>query len=304
MSAAPTASPARRGAVATGGGVKISCIERNLDGAGVPVLLVHGLASNAHLWDGVASHLAATGHPVVAVDQRGHGQSDKPGDGYDFATLTDDLMAVLGHYGWSHSTGDGQASSRAPLAAGQSWGANVVLELAIRHPGALSAIALVDGGTRDLADGFADWATAEAALAPPPLAGMQASLFESYIRNAHPDWPEDGVEGTLANMEFLPDGTIRPWLSRDDHMKILRHLWEHRPSTRFVAVPVPVVIIPAEDESNQRWMHGKRDSVERAAKSIERSLVRWIPGDHDLHAQHPDTVAGLLDEATRPGFFE
>ena len=35
-----------------------------------PFLLVHGLSSNARLWDGVARRLAAAGHEVVAVAQR------------------------------------------------------------------------------------------------------------------------------------------------------------------------------------------------------------------------------------------
>ena len=290
----------RRVSVTTDTGVAISCIERSLEGTAVPVLLVHGLASNARLWDGVSERLSSMGHPVVAVDQRGHGRSDKPGDGYDFATLTDDLLSVLRHYGWTAGADDG-TPSRVPVVAGQSWGANVVLELAARHPHAVTAIALVDGGTRDLTDGFADWPTAEAVLAPPPLAGMPASRFESLIRGAHPDWPDEGIRGTLENMEVMPDGSIRPWLSREDHMKILRHLWEHKPSTRFAEVTVPVVIIPAEDQSNQRWMQGKRDSVERAAKTIPNALVRWIPGDHDLHAQHPELVAELLDGAARGG---
>ncbi|HVA76015.1 MAG TPA: alpha/beta hydrolase [Acidimicrobiales bacterium] len=292
MSTSPAPVPARRETIAGTGGVNLSCIVRNRDGDATPLLLVHGLASNARLWDGVADRLAASGHPVVAVDQRGHGRSEKPGDGYDFQTLTADLLALVDHYGWDR-----------PLAAGQSWGANVVLELAALHPDAVSAVALIDGGTHDLADGFADWPTCEAALAPPPLDGMPAARVESHIRNSHPGWPEQGVEGTLANMEFLPDGTIRPWLSREDHMVILRHLWEHKPSTRFAEMSVPVLIIPARDESNQRWMQGKRDSVERAAKLLPRSVVHWIDGDHDLHAQHPDVVADLLDAATQPGFF-
>ncbi len=43
-----------------------------------PFVLVHGLASNARLWDGVATALVAAGHPVFAVDLRGHGRSSKP----------------------------------------------------------------------------------------------------------------------------------------------------------------------------------------------------------------------------------
>lgn len=44
---------------------------RSWPGGGRPVLLVHGLSSNARLWGGVANQLSAAGHPVVAVDLRG-----------------------------------------------------------------------------------------------------------------------------------------------------------------------------------------------------------------------------------------
>ena len=290
--------------VAVDDGVELNCLEwrpestsesaADSDGAS-PVLLVHGLASNAHLWDGVARRLAAAGHRVVAVDQRGHGRSSKPNTGFEFATLTNDLRAVIHHYGWS--------TGAAPFAAGQSWGANVVLELAARHPETVSGVAFVDGGTRDLCDSFADWPTCQAALAPPMLEGMSLERFESMIRSSHPDWPEEGIQGTLANMEVLADGTIRPWLSRERHMTILRQLWEHHPSKRFEAIEVPVLVIPADDPSNNRWAAVKRDSVRRAGESIPRSVTCWLSGDHDLHAQHPGEVADLIDSATQPGFF-
>ena len=104
----------------------------------------------------------------------------------------------------------GWRDDRRPWVAGQSWGANVVLELAARHPDATGGVVLVDGGTIELASRFADWPTCEAALAPPPLIGTPAAGFERMIRAHHPDWPESGIAGTLANVEVLPDGTIRP----------------------------------------------------------------------------------------------
>ena len=89
------------------------------DGPGRCFVLVHGLASNARLWDGVAARLAAAGHPVLAVDQRGHGRSEEPADGYTTDRCADDLLAlteVLGLVG-----------DRAPVAVGKSWGGNVVV---------------------------------------------------------------------------------------------------------------------------------------------------------------------------------
>jgi hypothetical protein len=86
-------------------------------------------------------------------------------------------------------------------------------------------------------------------------------------------------------------------------MTILRHMWDHRLYERYPLVKVPVLLLPAEDGANQRWMASKRDGVARAGAALEGSVTRWITGDHDLHAQHPDLVAGLIHDATGPGLF-
>jgi pimeloyl-ACP methyl ester carboxylesterase len=282
----------RRLSCKTPDGIELSVLAGGDGGDLAPVLLVHGLSSNARLWDGVGGELAILGHPVAAVDQRGHGSSGKPSSGYDFATLTDDLLAVMDQLGWRGAL---------PYAVGQSWGGNVVLELAARQGHGLRGAVLVDGGTIELSARFADWPTCEAAMAPPPIAGTPVEEFERMIRMQHPDWPEAGIQATLANVEVLGDGTIRPWLSRDNHLKILREMWDQRPSDLYPMVAVPVLMLMAEDPTNQRWMSGKREGVERAGALLPESETRWIVGDHDLHAQHPGLVASLVHEAsTRP----
>jgi pimeloyl-ACP methyl ester carboxylesterase len=273
-------------------GVMLSAIPWSLDGDLTPVLLVHGLASNARLWDGVGAALAGQGHPVVAVDQRGHGLSSKPDTGYDFETVTRDLYRLLDRLGWL---------GRDPMVVGQSWGANVVLDLAVRQPDAVGGLTLVDGGTIELSARFADWPTAEAALAPPPLTGTPLTRIEDWFRTNHPDWPETAILGTLANMEVLGDGTVRPWLSRPHHMEILGHLWEHHPGRLYPNVGVPALLLMAEDPSNQRWMTGKRQEVAEAMTALHKATVHWIEGDHDLHAQHPELVARLVHEACGSG---
>ena len=59
-------------------------------------VLVHGLASNAQLWQGVAEALSdgGAGHAVTAIDLRGHGESDASSSGYDTATAAADVVAA------------------------------------------------------------------------------------------------------------------------------------------------------------------------------------------------------------------
>ena len=72
---------------------------RRADGPGRPFLLVHGLSSNARLWDGTARLLAAAGHQVVAVDQRGHGRSEQVADGYTTGQCAADLAVLCDQLG-------------------------------------------------------------------------------------------------------------------------------------------------------------------------------------------------------------
>jgi pimeloyl-ACP methyl ester carboxylesterase len=262
------------------------------DAATAPFLLVHGLASNARLWDGVADRLADLGHPVAAVDQRGHGRSDKPDTGYDFETVAADLVAVAEALGFER-----------PVAVGQSWGGNVVVELAHHHPGATRGVACVDGGFIELADRFPDWEACRAALTPPPLDGTPLHVIERSIRAAHPDWSDRAIAGALANFEVRPDGTVAPWLTLDRHLLILRELYAHRPSRVFPVLAVPVLLVPA-DTGAVAWADDKKQAVAHAEAAARRLRTRWVsPACHDVHAQFPETVAALLHEHVREGFF-
>lgn len=67
-----------------------------------------------------------------------------------------------------------------PVVVGHSWGANVALELAVRRPGLVAGIVLVDGGFLSMRDRF-DWATAREQLAPPDPAGVTLERFRRAI---------------------------------------------------------------------------------------------------------------------------
>jgi pimeloyl-ACP methyl ester carboxylesterase len=250
-----------------------------------PVLLVHGLASNARMWDGVGEELARLGHPSVAVDQRGHGRSVTSDDSFDFPTLAADLVAVIDATGLARC-----------IVAGQSWGANVVLELAARHPERTSGVVCVDGGMGSMVDAIPDWEDARERLAPPRLVGTPLVRIEGWFRGHHPDWPATGIAGALANFRMREDGTVEPWLSRERHLAILRHLWEHRPADVYPRLTVPVLLLVAEWPGMDAGVAVHRQAALDAivASGADVRLTRFSPGDHDLHAQFPERIAAAI----------
>lgn len=263
---------------------------RAWDGADPPFILVHGLASNARLWDGVGRELHAAGHRVVAVDQRGHGRSDKPDHGYDYDTVTDDLRRLME-----------ELELHRPVLVGQSWGGNVVCEAGVRWGGALAGVVGVDGGAIDLQHRFPDWEVCAEQLAPPSFAGVTRDQVAKWMRDRHPDWSDEAIAGSLANLADQPDGTVQARLARSNHMQILRHLWAQRPAERYPAITAPVLLIPA-DTGDADQTSDKRVDVDAALAAIPRARARWLTGDHDLHAQQPEAVADLLLDAVEDGY--
>ncbi len=254
---------------------------RRADGDGRPFLLVHGLSSNSRLWDGTARALAAAGHQVVSVDQRGHGRSEQVDDGYTTPQCAADLAALCAELGL---VGD-----RAPVTAGQSWGGNVVLHFAAEHGGAAGA-AFVDGGFIWLRERFPIFDECWAALAPPTNDGLSLAEMTERFHSWLPDFPPEGVAAQLANLTEV-DGVARARLTREHHREIVRSLWEIDPRPLFGKVDVPALLavaVPAEGDD-------PRDGL-RAAEELLPDVVvaRYVGAHHDLHAQYPDRMAADL----------
>ncbi|MGH3565930.1 MAG: alpha/beta fold hydrolase [Pseudonocardia sp.] len=266
----------------------VALAARSWPGAGArPVLLVHGLSSSARLWDEVAARLAGQGHPVVAVDLRGHGGSAETPDPErgNGATLTAaaDLAEVCASLGWA----DGKVA-----VAGQSWGGNVVLQLAADHPDLMHGLALVDGGWLHLGD---QWDTVDAAwdvLAPPAFDGLSADALRSRLAAAHPDWSTAAVDATAANLCERPDGGVTPLLDRDRHRGIVASMLAHRPRELYPRVRCRTLLLAAITGDDPPHKH--EQLVEALAALPHGELVEFPGADHDLHAQHPDQVAALI----------
>ena len=113
--------------------LELQVLEWSTDG--VPLILLHGGGNEAHLWDDFVPCVAPH-YRVLAIDQRGHGDSDWDPEGrYDTDYMTDDLEAVLAAFEIDRF-----------VLIGFSMGGRVGMKFAGRHPERLAGLVLIDIG--------------------------------------------------------------------------------------------------------------------------------------------------------------
>lgn len=113
-------------------GLALNCLDYGGDGK-PPMLFIHGGSAHAHWWDFVAPAFAAEFH-VLALDQRGHGDSQWADQwAYGSRHYVSDLVQVIDGWGFG-----------APVLIGHSMGAHNVLAYAVEHSDKLRALVALD----------------------------------------------------------------------------------------------------------------------------------------------------------------
>jgi pimeloyl-ACP methyl ester carboxylesterase len=139
---------------------------------GVPLLLLHGFGHEAHVWDDFAP-LVAPHYRVLALDHRGHGDSERDPQGrYGWDALVADVESVTAHLGIGRL-----------VIVGHSMGGRTAIRFAGRHPERMAGLVIVDVGP-DL-----DWRGVlkirdEASRTPESFASPRE--FESLLSTALP----------------------------------------------------------------------------------------------------------------------
>ncbi|MDX6645849.1 MAG: hypothetical protein QOK40_1576 [Miltoncostaeaceae bacterium] len=158
------------------------------------MLLLHGLTATRRYVLHGSRTLERAGHDVIAYDARGHGDSDPApdGEGYGYAALVADAIAVL----------DAAGVERAAL-AGHSMGAATAAALALSHPDRVAALVLVTPAHRGrpsadlerwdrLADGLEHggpegFLAAYGTVVPQRWAGTERTMIlQRMARHRHP----------------------------------------------------------------------------------------------------------------------
>ena len=255
-------------------------------GEGVPVLLLHGLASSRRFWDLVVPHLV--GHPVIALDQRGHGDSERPDGPYDGGTVVADALAALDAVGLSRV-----------VVVGHSWGASTALRLAATAPERVLAVVAVDGGLGSPRSAGRTRAEARSALEPSRTALPPDQLVARVASGPLAPWWSPAVADALLPLFGVgDDGLARARLPFEAHMSIVDDLLDDDASSRLRDVRCPAWLVSCEDPASPAWTAAKAAALEQAGGLLARPrLQRWAGAVHDVPLQWPALVAGLVRAA-------
>jgi pimeloyl-ACP methyl ester carboxylesterase len=249
------------------------------------LFLLHGLSSNARIWERMVAHLP--GRRIVALDQRSHGRSDRPETGYELDELVADAVAVIRELDLGR-----------PLVAGHSWGAAVALALASDHPDLASGLAVVDGATAS----FSRWSTWEEAQArmQPPLPVYRdleeaAAATRSYVGDR---WADDLHEFVRSGLVATPDGGFTPTLTAPVRLQILRELFDFQPELLFANVEGPLLLAMAGEMwpgVPQEFLDRRRRSVDEVVELRPDAQVRWYESRHDIPLIRPAELAADME---------
>ena len=241
-----------------------------------PLLLIHGGAQTAHSWDEVAADLARD-HHVLAIDQRGHGDTDwSPGGRYLREDFVTDIGAFLDDRRWSTAT----------LAALSLGGLNS-LTFASAHPERVRGLVIVD--------------------VAPTVARAGSEQIRSHVAQRDFASFEDAVERALA---------FNPRRTRGNIEERLRHALRETPRGRWTYKYDPAIGSSALETDFERLWEGVRlircpTLLVRGAESnvlAEETVSRFLdelPGSEAVvvtaagHSVMGDNPAGFL-AAVRP----
>jgi pimeloyl-ACP methyl ester carboxylesterase len=241
------------------------------------LVLLHGLGSNARIWDRLAT--ALPGLPLLALDQRAHGFSadgSLPGAG-DFVA---DAAALI------EAAGLGPA-----VVAGHSWGAATALQVATARPDLVAGLALIDGAGGSLAE-VISWEHMVAELPAQAHFQSEEDAVAAGAAALGGAWGDDLLDFARAGLVQGASG-FAPALSPAARLGILRHLHGFRPEALHPQVGIPALVAVA-GEGTGWWVRVMRAGARRAVQVMPAARLSFYRCGHDIPLFAPGRLAAEL----------
>ena len=234
---------------------------------GPPLLFLHGFDNDAHVWEEFAPTLAPY-YRTLALDQRGHGESDWDTEGrYDHETMARDVEAVL----------DTLGIKRVAL-VGHSLGGRVAIRFSGRNPERMAGLVIVDCGPEFDPRGVTR-IQLETQTADPSFRSVEA--FGDLLARRYPEAEPATLERLAGHwLRRRPDGRFEP--KTDPGFGRVRGEMSAEPSRDW-----------AREEAARLW-----DALERTP--CPTLVIRGAASD----VLDPDTAERMAEEALPKGRLE
>jgi pimeloyl-ACP methyl ester carboxylesterase len=254
-------------------GVRLHYAEQG-DRQGEPLLLLHGLGDSWYSFSGIMPKLPASFH-VFAIDQRGHGDSDRPASGYTMADLSDDAVAFMDAMGITRAT-----------VVGHSMGSFVAQRVAITAPERVSRLVLVGSATTAIND-VVRALQAEVGKLPEVMPPEFVREFQTSMISAPA--PQSFMDGVISETHKVPTRVMRAALDG---------LLASGDSARLGSIRAPTLVIWGDRDA----VFGRDEQLE-LYRSIGGAELQSYPGiGHSPHWEAPDRfVNDLLGFIQRRG---
>ncbi len=236
------------------------------DPAGEPVILLHGLSDSWFSWSRVLP-LFPEHWRVYALDQRGHGDSDRPGSGYGARDLAADVVAFM----------DARDIRRATI-VGHSMGGIVAQHVAAIAPERVDRLVLVAtaGGLREM-NGALEFEQAVLTLTDPVSTSFAREFQESTI---HRPLPKEFVDRTVVESLKLP---ARVWHTLTVEMMA-------SPPAEVPAARFPILVFWGTNDAVF-----PREAEDRLQARLPRGrLVVYPETGHAVHWERPEEFTAEL----------
>lgn len=246
-----------------------------------PIVLLHGGHQSAHSWDLVSLHLAQN-YRVLALDQRGHGDSEWPRDAeYTNDAMSHDVEAFIGALGLQR-----------PILIGHSMGGRNAMLFTRRDPSRLRALVIVDVGP-ELSD------RGRAVIAGFVQANQEFDNLQHFIENVRkydPYRSQEHIERTVKyNMLQRADGKF---VSKCDptprRLGLVRGQGplENITLDEARAFRLPVLVVRGANSAILT-----ADAAERFRDALPQGTLVTVPDcGHNVHGQNTPGFIGALDE--------
>jgi pimeloyl-ACP methyl ester carboxylesterase len=196
-------------------------IHYEISGKGPALVLLHGWTENHKFWKLQIPEFSKN-YKVIAIDLRGHGESDKPKTGYSIQTFADDLYHMLS-----------ELEIDKVVIAGHSMGGMTALVFCLTYPEKVKALILVNTTSAGIHD------TAPISLSE-TLEMIRMSGFENVVEQFFaptffaPRTSEDLINWAKSEVLKTPQYAVEG---------ALKAIMEHNVTEKLSKITVPTLII-------------------------------------------------------------